>query len=188
MGMAATIPYYTVDDLESFPRDGNRYELLDGVLLVTPAPGNEHQLIVSRLTLALGIAVQTPGHAFVFASGGVSFPPRTQLEPDILVVPAQYPVRKKWQELRDFWLAVEVYSRSSRKYDRDFKRDNYHRLGVKEVWLVDKVTRSVEISRTIGRSETVSDTIIWQPPTLDSDVRIELDRIFEGIGTDFSPS
>ena len=39
MGMAVTIPYYTVEDLERFPRDGNRYELLDGVLLVTPGPG-----------------------------------------------------------------------------------------------------------------------------------------------------
>jgi len=57
MGMAATIPYYTVGDLDRFPRDGNRYELLDGVLLVTPAPGTPHQLIVSRMMSVLLPAV-----------------------------------------------------------------------------------------------------------------------------------
>lgn len=183
MGMAATIPYYTVDDLDQFPRDGNRYELLDGVLLVTPAPGFPHQLIVSRIAAALTVAVQNPGHAFVFASGAVSFPPRTQLEPDVLVVPAVYPVKQtqKWSDNKVHWLAVEVYSRSSRIYDHDFKRDNYHRLGVKEVWLVDRMERTVEISRTVGESETVSDTVIWHPPTLDFDVRIELAHIFAGI-------
>jgi len=38
MSMALRVPRYTVDDLEHFPEDGNRCELLDGVLLVTPAP------------------------------------------------------------------------------------------------------------------------------------------------------
>ena len=133
MGMAATIPYYTVDDLEAIPRDGNRYELVDGVLLVTPAPEFSHQLIATRLATALANAVESTGHALVVAPGAVSFPPRTQLEPDILVVPARYPLVEKWADLREHWLAVEVYSRSSRIYDHDFKRDNYLRLGVQEV-------------------------------------------------------
>ena len=47
--MALTIPHYTVADLEHFPDDGNRYELLDGVLLVTPAPHAAHQLLAMRL-------------------------------------------------------------------------------------------------------------------------------------------
>ena len=56
MGMAIAIPRFTVDDLETFPDDGNRYELLDGVLLVTPAPGNAHQVVASRLQVRLGVA------------------------------------------------------------------------------------------------------------------------------------
>ncbi len=181
MGMAATIPYYTVDDLDRFPRDGNRYEVLDGVLLVTPAPGNTHQLIISRLVMHLANALQAPGHAFVVAPGAVSFPPRTQLEPDILVTAARYPVRERWKDVRDYWLAVEVYSRSSRIYDHDFKRDNYHRLGVPEVWLVDRESRSVEISRAPGTSEHVSDVITWRPEAVDVEVRIDLADIFAGI-------
>ena len=180
MGMAASIPYYTVDDLEHLPRDGNRYEVLGGVLLVTPAPGPAHQVIVARVVTLLSTALATPGHALVFVDGAVSFPPRTQLEPDILVVPSRASIPEKWTELRDYWLAVEVYSTSSRIYDHDFKRENYHRLGVNEVWLVDRIERTVEISRAIGASEVVSDVVMWNPPTLDVEVRMGLSAIFAG--------
>ena len=50
MGMAASIPLITVEDLDSFPDDGNRYELLDGMLLVTPSPNQEHQVVATRLS------------------------------------------------------------------------------------------------------------------------------------------
>ena len=179
--MAATIPYYTVDDLDRFPRDGNRYELLDRVLLVTPEPGTPHQLIVSRMMSVLLPAVQDPGHAFVLAPGVVSFPPGTQLEPDILVTPARFPVSERWSDVRDYWLAVEVYSRSSRIYDHDFKRDNYLKLGVKEVWLVDRVARSVEVSRELGASDVVNDVIVWRPSGLDVEVRVDLRAVFADV-------
>ena len=90
------------------------------------------------------------------------------------------PIPEKWKELRDYWLAVEDYSRSSRIYDHDFKRENYHRLGVSEVWLVDRVERTVEISRRIGESEIVRDAIVWLPPALDLEVRIDLNVVFAG--------
>src|SRR5262249_20749360 len=47
---------WTVDDLESLPDDGFRYELIDGTLLVTPAPIPHHQVAVVGLVLALGVA------------------------------------------------------------------------------------------------------------------------------------
>ena len=72
MGMAITIPRYTVDDLEQFPNDGNRYELLDGVLLVTPAPALRHQVVVSRIQGQLIAAVARPGHAHVVSPGSIT--------------------------------------------------------------------------------------------------------------------
>lgn len=181
MGMAATIPYYTVDDLEHFPRDGNRYELLDGVLLVTPGPSFEHELVVTRILTALANAVQGPGHGYVFGHGAVSFPPKTQLEPDVLVVPARIPPSGKWQDVTDNWLVVEVLSRSSRVYDREFKRDAYLRLGVREVWLVDRDERSVEVTREVGKVETVRDEIVWRVPTIALEMRLDLREVFAGI-------
>jgi Uma2 family endonuclease len=181
MGMAATIPYYTVEDLEHFPNDGNRYELLDGVLLVTPAPSLQHDLVLLRINQILVLGVQIPGHALVFAHGAVQLLPKTQLEPDLLVVPANIPQDGKWHDITGHWLAVEVLSRSSKVYDREFKRDAYLALGVHEVWLVDRDDRSVDITRSRGAIETVRDIILWHPPTLDLEVRVDLKDIFAGI-------
>ena len=87
MGMAISIPRFTVDDLEKFPDDGNRYELLDGMLLVTPAPTSAHQIVANRLQTRLSVAVEFPGYAHVVGPGAITVRPRTQLQPDILVYP-----------------------------------------------------------------------------------------------------
>ncbi len=181
MGMPATIPLYTVADLDRFPEDGNRYELLDGVLLVTPAPGAMHQLLAVRLIALLQVAVGAARHAFVFGPGAVSFPPRTQLEPDVLVAPYSANLSDNWQDLTGHWLAVEVISRSSRIYDREFKRDAYLALGVHEVWLVDRWDLSVDVARAGVAIETVRDALVWRPPVRGVEVRIELGDLFAGL-------
>ncbi|AHG89714.1 protein of unknown function DUF820 [Gemmatirosa kalamazoonensis] len=181
MAMAVTIPRYTVDDLERFPSDGNRYELLDGVLLVTPGPAPVHEIVVSRILARLIVAVQLPGHAYVFGHGAVTRPPGTQLEPDILAVPPRFASDATWADVTERWLAVEVYSPSSRYYDRDFKRDAYLALGVREVWLVDRREQSVEVCRAPGAGEIVRDNIRWRVPELDLVVPVNLAEIFAGV-------
>ena len=181
MAMAISVPLYTVDDLDEFPRDGNRYELLDGVLLVTPAPSMSHQLVASRLQFRLSSAVMVPGQANVVGRGAVVLPPRTQLEPDILVFPAGIRLGAHWREIHEHWLAVEVLSPSSRMYDREFKRDAYLALGVREVWLVDLPDRSVEVCRGAGDGETVRDVLRWRVPDAGTLVSIELEEIFTGL-------
>lgn len=181
MAMAITIPRYTVDDLEQFPDDGNRYELLDGMLLVTPGPALLHQVVVARLQARLSAAVAWPGHAHVTSPGVVMLPPGTQLEPDLLVIPSRFSPTAHWRMVTERWLAVEAYSRASRIYDREYKRDAYFALGLHEVWLVDAHDRSVEVCRGPGPGEIARDVIRWHVPTLDLVVAIDLAEIFAGI-------
>jgi Uma2 family endonuclease len=180
MGMAlVTVPRYTVDDLDRFPEDGNRYELLDGVLLVTPAPRAVHQIVVNRIQHRLTEAVGSSAH--VVGPGAVSVPPRTQLQPDILVYPSRFSPTTDWAKVDEHWLAVEVLSRSSRMYDREFKRDAYFALGVREVWLVDIDEQTVEACPKRGAGEIVRDAIEWTVPATKLTARLSLADIFQGV-------
>jgi Uma2 family endonuclease len=181
MGMAVSIPLYTVDDLDRFPDDGNRYELLDGVLIVTPAPNQRHQIIAARLVARLGSGIGSDELARVVGPGVVPRLPRTQLEPDVLVYPARFPGNSPWTVVTEHWLAVEIFSPSSKIYDREFKRGAYLTLGVQEVWLVDADERSIEVSRADSPVRTYRDRLQWAIPGTDRDVMIALEELFAGI-------
>ena len=180
------VPRFTVADLERFPDDGNRYELLDGILLVTPPPEHEHQGVLGRLVAAVHAAVGEPGPGRVVSPGAIYRDPTTYFEPDLLVFPARFPLRTPWRDITEHWLAAEVFSPSSRVYDRDFKRGAYHALGVHEVWLVDLDARTVEVSRRGegGRdlvAEVVTDVLRWQPPGA-GPVTVDVRALFRGLG------
>src|SRR6476646_6553264 len=111
MAMVLPVPRFTIDTLDDFPDDGNRYELLEGTLLVTPAPSFAHQVVAQRLAGLLLDAVANEAH--VVAVGAIQRGKNTQLQPDILVLPGWYSLDTKWSDIRGWWLAVEVISRSS---------------------------------------------------------------------------
>ena len=181
MAMAISLPQYTVDDLEKFPDDGNRYELLDGVLLVTPAPRAVHQLVASRIQTQLSVALAIPRLAHVVGPGAVVRKPKTQLQPDILVYSATYAPTIDWPKINNHWLAVEVLSRSSRFYDREYKRDAYFKLGVQQVWLVDWREKVVEVCTAIGKTRRARTVIRWRPLEAGVAVNVDLAEVFEGI-------
>ena len=182
MEMALTVPQYTVADLELLPDDGNRYEVLVGTLLVTPSPGSAHQGIAARLS-ALFSSHILGRRLVLFSPGVVTLPPLTQLEPDLLVVPPRFAPGTPWVEITEHWLAVEIVSRSSRVYDREFKRDAYRALGVHEVWLVDVRDRSIELCTRGGGDvgRVVRDALTWSAPTGEVSVRVELADLFADI-------
>lgn len=82
-----TVPPYTVEALDRFPEDGNRYEMLHGVLLVTPFPAPVHQIAAGRISARPSSGVGPAAHAV--SSGVISVPPRPQLQPDIVVHPSR---------------------------------------------------------------------------------------------------
>ena len=77
-------------------------------------------------------------------------------------------------------LAVEVLSRSSRIYDREFKRDAYFALGVDQVWLVDWREAEVEVFRSPKIVECVRATLEWRTPA-DITVQLDLSEVFAGL-------
>jgi Uma2 family endonuclease len=127
---------FTVDDLEAMPDDGNRYELIDGMLLVSPAPGLKHQTVVVEVCVALRAACPEDMHTLV-APFGVRPSPTTELQPDVLV--------GRMADFTDKYLpvapvlAVEVFSPSSVINDLNNKKAAYQRLGVPSYWVIDPV-------------------------------------------------
>ena len=121
-------------DLEAMPDDGHRYELLDGVLLVSPAPRWPHQDVLGNLYVLLKLACP-PGLAVGLAPFAVAFADDTELQPDIFVA------RRSDITERDLpvppLLCVEVLSPSTRRFDLLLKRDRYQEAGVPSYWLVD---------------------------------------------------
>jgi len=178
MGMALAVPRYTVHDLDSFPDDGNRYELLDGLLLVTPAPSLGHQAVVSRLVAKLQAYLGAT--SMVYSPGSVEVAPKVHLEPDILVVPTSEPM-SRWNDVRNWWLAVEVSGRGSQVYDRDFKFAAYAALGVHDVWRVDLRDHCVVVKAGAGDDVKHRRSFSWQPESLDQAVTIHVPSLFEGI-------
>lgn len=83
--------------------------------------------------------------------------------------------------MRDRWLTVEVSGRSSRLYDREYKRDTYLALGVAEVWLVDLGARRVFVSRQGGlRDEPVDNHLVWRTPA-GPQLRFDVATFFTGV-------
>lgn len=167
--IALPLPRYTVADLDRLPEDGQRYELLEGWLLVTPMPGSVHQALVGRLFRSFDEHVGDTGAGFVYPGGGVVRGTDTRLVPDVLVVSRQGRPGLAWDAMADRWLAIEVLSPSTQLYDRSYKVNAYLALGLREVWLVDARARVVEVHRTIGvPPERVADTLRWQAPGTDA--------------------
>ena len=125
---------FTVDDLEAMPDDGNRYELIDGMLFVSPAPVPRHQKIVLRLGMLLENACP---HGLQVLPGPLSVRPSssTELQPDLLVARGE-DLTEKLLPVAPL-LAVEVLSPSTALYDRNTKKAAYERLGVPSYWVVD---------------------------------------------------
>jgi len=178
MAMPLVLPTYTVDQVRAFPDDGNRYELVEGMLLVTPSPAPDHQIVATRLVIAIGEYLQPLGLAYVAGPREIEVAPKLHLEPDVLVFPSTSR-RRKWTDITEWWLAVEVLSPSSRYYDRDYKLEAYLSVGVEEVWLVDLDRGCIEVSARDGRRLVPrSKTLPWHPAAMPVALDLDLLELF----------
>jgi Uma2 family endonuclease len=181
MVMPLPVPRLSIDMLDELPDDGTRYELLEGVLLVTPAPSFAHQVVATRLVAMLSSAL-AGSDATVVAVGAIQRGKHTQLQPDVLVCPPGLRPTANWRDIRDWWLAAEVLSPSSRLYDREVKRGAYLALGVQEYWIVDPDICLVERwTRTESERVSSGKTLVWRPRGLSRAISIELSELFRDV-------
>jgi len=133
-GPAEAVRPFTVSDLEGMPDDGRRYELIDGELLVSPAPGWPHQEATLALYRLLHAACPRALRVLV-APFAVRVDAFNELQPDLLV--AKYEDLTERDLPRAPLLAVEVISPTSRLTDTSLKKAAYARMRVPSFWLVD---------------------------------------------------
>jgi Uma2 family endonuclease len=115
MGMPQPIADWTVERVLALPDDGNRYEVVDGELLVSPAPSLPHQVVIAALARLLHPFVTAHGLGCVLHSpADIEFDERTLVQPDLFVAPLVQGHRpRSWKEIRQLLLAIEVLSPSS---------------------------------------------------------------------------
>jgi len=132
---------WTDAQLEALPKNGHKYELLDGQLIVSPVHAN-HAIICVRIVLKLGAFVETHGFGQVFdSSTGFRLSNDLLLSPDVSFV-SNARLKKILVAPEKFLygapdLAVEVLSPSDRMREINRKLDHYFEFGTKMAWLVN---------------------------------------------------
>ena len=136
---------WTHDDWERLPDDGNRYEVIDGVLYVSTSPSNFHQWIALQLVALVGLPARQQGLAIpAFAPIGVLMPGCDPVQPDFLLVLTANASIFRSRRIRGVPdLIVEILSPSNRAYDEQVKLPAYARAGLPEYAIVDPVARTL---------------------------------------------
>ena len=130
---------WTLDDLDLLPEDGQRYELVDGGLVVTPPPTQRHQILAIDLRDLLRDAAP-PGWR-VQVEFPIPFAADTQRIPDVVV--HRWPVQQPRADRRnpvgpaDVGLIVEVVSPTSKRTDRFAKPGEYAEAGIALFWRLE---------------------------------------------------
>lgn len=136
----------TYEDYCALPDDGKRYELLEGVLQVTPSPTTRHQRVSRQLEAIVLHHVEAHGLGEVFdAPIDVVLSPSTVVQPDLVFVSRERGhiiTEKNIAGAPD--LVVEILSSSSAQLDRGVKAQLYARHGVRYYWLVDPDAETLE--------------------------------------------
>ena len=143
---ATKLELLTVEDYRATP-EGSRYQLVEGELLMAPAPNRFHQRIITNLVLLLGAHSRAAGIGDVYiAPFDVYLGENDVYQPDLIFVS-----KERLHILADDGahgapeLVIEVISPSNAQLDKKRKRGVYARTGVKELWLVDPILLQIHL-------------------------------------------
>ena len=172
---------FTYEDYKNTP-DDVRYELLDGELIMVPAPSMFHQTTSKKLFWKLQ-SIEERGLGLVFyAPTDVKFADTDTVQPDIVFIAAERAHIITEDNIRGAPdLVIEILTPSTAGRDRTFKRTLYERHGVNEYWMVDTEARNItvlllgengyEVAGIYGEGQTLTS------PTL-AGFSLNLDDIF----------
>ena len=185
MYMATARKLWTVEEVQALPSDGNRYEVIDGELLVSPAPILRHQKALRNLFLHVDAYCRRHSIGSVFfAPVDVIYGPRTMVEPDLLVLPL-FEGREpdSVEEAGGLLLVAEVLSPGTARTDRWRKRLLYQRERVPEYLIVDCDAAILE--RWLpddDRAEVLAEEWRWQPVPDVPALVVDLVEYFSALG------
>ena len=156
---------WTSARLALLPNDGNRYEALDGALLVTPQARLRHQRVAFVLAGELERFCAAHELGIVVSPGAVRFG-KNELQPDVQVIPVSngFAFAEDWAAAPTPSLVVEILSTDSYRHDVVKKPSAYLGLGIPEYWVVDLDARVVLVFRP-GTEEParIETGLVWAP-------------------------
>ncbi len=187
MGMPAVARHWTREEVLALPDDGNRYELVDGELLVSPSPRPLHQIAVAALVRYLDSHVVAHHLGLVlFAPADLDLDAGHLVQPDVFVVPRREGTPPRdWSDVHIPLLMVEVLSPSPARNDRVTKRRLFQRSGIPAYWIVDLDARLVEVwTPGAGRPVIAEGILVWRPEPVVTPLEIDLPALFRRIWGD----
>jgi len=142
---------WTYEDYLKLPDDGKRYEIIDGVLYVTPSPLTAHQAMSKYLQFTL-YQLELAGQGWVWnAPLDVRMPGADPVQPDLIFVGLEQRSIMKRKYIRGVpKLLIELLSPSTARYDRVVKLNKYASCGVSHYWIGDPAQRTLELFRLAG--------------------------------------
>ena len=185
MGMPDALHRWTRDEVLALPDDGNRYELIDGELLVSPSPRLLHQWAVAALFRRVDPYVRAHRVGVTgFAPSDLDLKSGQMVQPDLYVVALLQDGRepRDWPECGIPLLVAEVLSPSTARRDRFTKRRRFQNSGVAYYWIVDLDARAFEHWQPgDARPGIIEDQIEWWPAGAPVPSVIDLPEFFREV-------
>jgi Uma2 family endonuclease len=172
---------WTYSDYARLPDDGNRYEVIDGELLVTPSPSPLHQRVAFRLAAALDPFVERHALGLVIPNVDLLFQTGQFLRPDLLVAPvsSREGITNRGVETAPL-LVIEILSPTSGAIDRVKKPARYGAFGIPEYWVLDPEERCAWVWRFAegaAAPEKVVGALEWRAAGAPEALVIDLEKV-----------
>jgi Uma2 family endonuclease len=172
------------------PEDRYHYDLIGGLLFMVPPPAPPHGTIDSRVARSLiGFLLSNK------IEGEVHHPREpiyrttespTYLEPDMMYVSPEL-ARSMGTKRTSADIVFEYASKSTAVYDRTTKADTYLALGVRELWIVDSSTKTIEVRQAVAPEGKLAWEVRrysqgdWAESNVLPGWRVSVDELFEGL-------